>query len=392
VNISALFLTGFLSGAFFAPFLGSLIDLYGRKNSAIVYCVLEVIINVMEHSHNFTILLMGRVLGGISTNLLFSSFESWMVTAHNSRGFPRQWMKETYSQMSMVNGGSAIFAGIIAQVLEDSFGHIGPFQGAIALTVLALMIISFTWEENYGEANPTEEGSDEDNAFSDVKRQFIEGWSLTLNNTRVLRLGVVQALSEGAMYTFVFMWVPTLLSLAPGSVVPTGVVFSSLMISITIGGMIFPLLERLLGGSVESTAAITYLIAALSMMVPAICLSSSDGHSACFEPVLASFIVVELGVGLFLPAAGTLRSKYIPEKMSGTVMNIFRLPLNGCVVLGTYLSENLEGGGVFWVVCGWFGVAFLTQLSMCKGTLDADQDQSKDQDKVKKKKTKAKKA
>jgi MFS family permease len=80
VNISALFLTGFLSGAIFAPFLGSAVDKFGRKRSCIVYCVLEIIINTLEHSQNFIILLIGRILGGISTNLLFSAFESWMVT------------------------------------------------------------------------------------------------------------------------------------------------------------------------------------------------------------------------------------------------------------------------------------------------------------------------
>ena len=64
VNISALFLTGFLSGAFFAPFLGSAVDKFGRKNSCIVYCVLEIAINCLEHSSDFTVLLIGRVLGG----------------------------------------------------------------------------------------------------------------------------------------------------------------------------------------------------------------------------------------------------------------------------------------------------------------------------------------
>jgi len=50
VNISALFLTGFLSGAFFAPFLGSAVDKLGRKKSCIAYCVLEIVINCIEHS------------------------------------------------------------------------------------------------------------------------------------------------------------------------------------------------------------------------------------------------------------------------------------------------------------------------------------------------------
>ena len=45
----------------------------------------------------------------------------------------------------------AILAGIVAQVLEDQFGQIGPFHGAVGLTTLALLLI-LGWEENYGEA------------------------------------------------------------------------------------------------------------------------------------------------------------------------------------------------------------------------------------------------
>jgi MFS family permease len=100
VNVSALFLTGFLSGALFAPFLGSFVDKFGRKNSCIVYCLLEIIINTLEHSQDFGILLFGRVLGGVSTNLLFSAFESWMATEHRKRGFPEEWMSRTYSEVS----------------------------------------------------------------------------------------------------------------------------------------------------------------------------------------------------------------------------------------------------------------------------------------------------
>merc|ERR1719343_1496660 len=50
VNVSALFITGFLSGAIFAPFLGSFVDKFGRKSSCIMYCILEIIINTLEHS------------------------------------------------------------------------------------------------------------------------------------------------------------------------------------------------------------------------------------------------------------------------------------------------------------------------------------------------------
>jgi MFS family permease len=92
----------------------------------------------MEHSTNFTILLVGRVLGGVSTNLLFSAFESWMTTEHRKRGFPEEWLTRTYSESSIGNGAMAIFAGIIAQVLEDYFGHIGPFQVCLKSVVYIL--------------------------------------------------------------------------------------------------------------------------------------------------------------------------------------------------------------------------------------------------------------
>ncbi len=83
---------------------------------------------------------------------------------------------------------------MFAQVLEDVLGQIGPFQGAIALTSLALVLI-LRWEENYGEA---QEGGHE---YSSLYGQFMDGWKLVAGDSRVLRIGLIQALSEGGMYT-----------------------------------------------------------------------------------------------------------------------------------------------------------------------------------------------
>lgn len=100
-------------------------------------------------------------------------------------------------QCSIGNGATAILAGVVAQVLEDALGQIGPFQGAIALTTLALVLV-LRWEENYGEA---QEGGHEN---SSLYRQFTDGWKLVANDSRVLRIGLIQALSEGGIYTVSF--------------------------------------------------------------------------------------------------------------------------------------------------------------------------------------------
>lgn len=375
VNVSALFITGFLSGAIFAPFLGSFVDKFGRKNSCIMYCVLEIIINTLEHSHDFGILLLGRVLGGISTNLLFSAFESWMTTEHRKRGFPEEWMSKTYSDMSIGNGTTAILAGIVAQVLEDNLGHIGPFQGAIALTVLALVLV-LPWEENYGEKD-----SDDDNS---LYHQFKEGWGATLSNSHIWRIGMTQALSEGGMYTFVFMWVPTLLSMNPPGGLPTGCVFAAMMMAITIGGMVFPPLQSFMakfaptGKASELCATFVYLVAAASTAVPAVVLSQTDSIAGGLSLVIAAFMVTEATVGLFMPVAGTLRSKYVPDSLQGAILNIFRLPLNAVVVAGTHATDVLDTNVCFQLVSGLFLSAALLQGSFLMGKSPATNSKKED--------------
>merc|ERR1719247_3659010 len=111
VSVSSLFLTGFLCSAVFGTSVGLYVDTMGRRTACIVYCVLEIIINVLEHVNNMPLLLFGRFLGVM-----------------------------------------AILAGVLAQFAADARGEIGPFQLAIALTVLANILVCF-WEENYGETD-----------------------------------------------------------------------------------------------------------------------------------------------------------------------------------------------------------------------------------------------
>lgn len=191
-------------------------------------------------------------------------------------------------------------------------------------------------------------------------KQFKEGWYATLSNKNILKIGLIQSLGEGAMYTFVFMWVPTLLNLAPNSDVPTGAVFSSLMIAITMGGSVFPIVHSVLG-STELAATVTYLLAAVCMGCPALCLSNFGN---CFTPVLVAFVMVEFSIGLFSPAAGILRSKYVPDHLQGAILNIFRLPLNLLVVTGTKLTDLYEPSTVYTVVCCWYLLATGLQFTM----------------------------
>ena len=332
VNIGNLFLTGFLSSAIFGTFLGIFVDRWGRRLGCLIFCVLEIIINVLEHIPDMRLLLLGRILGGLTTSLLFSAFESWMVSEHRKRGFAEELLGSTFAIASWGNGVMAIGAGFLAQVASDSRGDIGPFQVAILLTVICLGFI-LLWEENVGDHNDLKHPggkttNKEQPGFMDsVKCSF----SVIYENPAIFFLGLSQAFFEGAVFSFVFLWVPSLLSAGDG-ILPTGLIFSCFMMSMTIGGIVFSRALSHLPLRAEFLCIIVYVISAGSMLVPVFTFQ--------FWPVFISFIVLECMLGMFNSCGAQLRSRYYPDNLQSSIMSVFRLPLNLLVVLGTKLSER----------------------------------------------------
>ncbi|CAM9200633.1 unnamed protein product [Chrysoparadoxa australica] len=360
VNVGTLFLTGFSSSAIFGTFLGLFVDKFGRRAGCMVFCVLEIIINTLEHFPSMPLLVLGRILGGMSTSLLFSAFESWMVAEHRQKGFPEEWLASTFALCTAGNGIVAILAGLIAQVASDALGEIGPFQVAILLTIMALGLL-FTWEENYGSGknSPSIGKAWQLREDSEPEPSFRESINLAgeciRSDSRVLLLGLVQSLFEGAMYTFVFMWVPMMLKVAPDGILPTGLVFSSFMVCVTLGGIVFSIMLRYV--EVEVGSFLVFVVAAMAMAVP---IFMQD-----FYAVLGSFLAIETCVGAFYACSGLMRSKYLPDALQSSIMNLFRLPLNVFVVVGTRMSESASPEMVFTAVSVWFAVAAILQRRLC---------------------------
>lgn len=355
--VSTLFLTGFSSSLVFGTFVGLLVDRYGRRAACILFCVLEIVINALEHVPNMAVLLLGRCLGGISTSLLFSAFESWMVSEHRRRGFEEQWLAETFSLAAAGNGIVAVVAGFVAQVCADVQGDIGPFRLAIALTVVALLLVA-RWPENYG-------GSSDDAAgLAVVAQSFRKAGRVIATDSRVALLACVAALFEGATFTFVFMWVPTLMAKYSHGNLPTGLVFASFMVCIATGGELFGLIVSdpkaiLLKGSVELFSFMVLVVAAASMLAPAL-------NSSSFNVTLGACCVLEICVGAFGGCAATMRSKYIPDAVQSAVMNISRVPLNILVVSGTTLAAVAPPHITFPIISTTFALGAVLQLGLIR--------------------------
>lgn len=59
------------------------IEFRGRKRACVTYCITYILSCITKHSPQYKVLMLGRILGGIATSLLFSAFESWLVAEHN---------------------------------------------------------------------------------------------------------------------------------------------------------------------------------------------------------------------------------------------------------------------------------------------------------------------
>lgn len=326
VDVGVLFQTGFLSSAVFGTFLGIYVDRWGRKLGCIIFCILEIIINSLEHVNSMQLLIVGRIMGGMSTSLLFSAFESWMVTEHRKRKFPEELISQTNSWAASGNGIMAIVAGLLAQRACDVAGDIGPFQVAIALTVVVLILCLF-WAENYGSNAPSSPGESKS-----LWNETLDVLTLCRHRPDIWCLGVSQAFFEGAVYSFVFMWVPSLQAVAGDSPIPTGLVFSGFMLAMTCGGLLSSLLLPIMPGGNLGISLVAYIAAAACMLVPV--------YHFSFLPVLVSFLVLEGMVGMFNSAGATLRSEFYPEGIQSSIISIFRLPLNLLVFYGTSLANG----------------------------------------------------
>lgn len=310
-QIAWLFVGGFLSSLVFGTFVGSLSDKFGRKHLCMVFCGIYAASAFTKLINSFVVLFFGRVLSGIATSLLFTSFESWMVSEHKARQYPEHLLSNTFSKAILGNGAVAIAAGLVAQTMANSFGYVAPFLTAVPCLGLAATLM-IPWNENYGNQN------------IHVRETLVRGWEAIMRERKLQYLGLCQALFEGCMYVWVFYWTPAVRVL-DSDAIPFGLVFACFMAALMIGGMLTDLFP------------VDKLVTAMHCA----CIVATAAAALFFDNklfVFGMFTIFEGLVGIYFAGHGTLRSMHMEESTRSSVMNIFRVPLNMFVIVMLQVS------------------------------------------------------
>mmetsp|Transcript_20231 Transcript_20231/g.30152 ORF Transcript_20231/g.30152 Transcript_20231/m.30152 type:complete len:484 (+) Transcript_20231:97-1548(+) len=346
--IAVLFVAGFGSSMIFGSFVGGMADSGGRRKFVIIFALTYIASCITKHFKSFSFLLLGRFLGGVSTSLLFSVFDSWLIKAHAMKGLEGSFLSKSFAAASYGNYVVAILAGLVAnhaagmndmvefgsgETVKESpsgliyyGGYINPFDMALVALILCGSLATALWDENYGEQSPSSE-SGSLNALRNAAYTVVQ-------NEEVLLCGIISSLFEGSMYVFVFMWTPALTALTPEGDpgLPFGLIFATFMVCCMAGSSTFTLLLGKKDMKVESLAV--YVLGLASFALFNVAISGSDLIA------FLSMLLFELTVGLYFPSMGTMKSQIVPESQRSAIYNIFRIPLNFIVL--TSLLTNLS--------------------------------------------------
>lgn len=362
-DIAMLFTAGFGSSALFGTVIGSLADRMGRRKFAMLYCVLYAVSCLTKHFKDFSMLLIGRITGGIATSLLFSVFDSWMVSEHNNAGFDSELLGSTFALAVFGNSIVAIVAGQAGQLAADFVpltqvsvesslhygGYCSPFDVAIGACALCLVLIMLTWSENHGTSSASNTSQSTSQAMS-LALQTIR------HNPQVLYCGIVCSCFESAMFIFVFMWTPAItMNDAPKP--PYGHIFSTFMVMSMLGSQIFSVLLES-QWSIKHIGVLTLLVAAGSHFIPVV-----------FGSVALrffGFLVFECCVGMYFPMMGTIKGIVVPEQSRSAIYNMFRLPLNIIVVASLVAKVELTTAFIITTVLLAIALVFQTKLTVAK--------------------------
>ncbi|XP_013774896.2 molybdate-anion transporter-like [Limulus polyphemus] len=352
-QIAFLYVVGFGASVLFGTGTGTLADRFGRRKMCICFSILYSLCCLTKLFPNYYILMFGRILGGISTSLLFSTFEAWYVYEHvQTYDFPTEWISVTFSKATFWNSILAISAGVLADMTSEwlAFGPVSPFVVAIPFLLLSGVLVAQMWNENFG-----------DQSAQSIKT-CMEGLHLIFLKNKILLLGVVQSMFESVMYIFVFLWTPIL---DPGKP-PLGMVFSVFMVCIMIGSLSY----QLLSAKYMSSQKILTLAMFLSFFSMCLCIISTNPQEPKLMFSFIAFFLLEISVGLYFPSMSYLKSQVIPESHRANIMNWFRVPMNviTCfVLLWLHAEESKAGNQIIFVMCSV--MMFIGTLTMWK--LDA---------------------
>ena len=351
----------------------------GRKQMTKAYAIITIVSNFTKFVRDFKVAVVGSILDGISTSLLFTVFDSWLVRSFRrsiaktsptlnfdpmlSMQIPQALATAEYSN-NIIAIGSCLIATCVVEAtafhplfgtgknpegLEDALIYIGgvlnPFTLSSFALVLCLISIYIFWGERFDDEIKEQmktklerQLGGDSNISSNLwwKRycsSLVGAFMTTIHSKEIILTGMVCSLFESAMFVFVFTWTNVVVSRqGEEQEIPFGLIHATFMM-----------------GCMAGTHAFTILLSERKMknenigkglLFAATCIFLGVIFAKSIFSTMIAFFLFELTVGIYFPMMGTMKSKIVPEKYRTTIYNFYRIPFNIIMMIFLWFSEN----------------------------------------------------
>ena len=394
-SVSLIFVVGYASAATIGTYVAALGDLGGHRRNCVAYGILYALSCVLCNFSSLWALLAGRVFGGIAYSILYTSFESWLISEAEARRLPMALLTRLFSVATFSNAvsakpaahpncmhasaicthaprltppappdpqGTAVIAGVVGHMAVEVIPHTAHNKFASAFDVGAAVLLASAalaavrWGERFGGATA---GS--------ASESLAQSCRAIRNSRELMYLGLVNSLYEAALYVFVFLWTPALerRSMLGGNGQPTmghGLVFSIFMLSKMAGSQAFHALSTCL----SPAACLQVVFAGSALCLAAPLLTDS------YERTLLAFCGFESLLGMYWPAIALLRCGALDDAQRASTMAVFRILLNVLVITILPLAGGLPEGVAFSL-----GAGLLLICLLCIRVVKAEEEEAK---------------
>ncbi|KAH8780166.1 hypothetical protein F5883DRAFT_485137 [Diaporthe sp. PMI_573] len=341
--VIGLYATAYTSAAVSALGVGFLADRYGRRRACLAQCVIHscACLTVVFGGNYLPVLFLGRVLAGTALTLLWTVFESWMVTEWNARGLDRSGaeggLSEMFGVMTTTNCMAAIVGGLFGHCMVSALGSkMWPFWAGIVCEGVAAVLMLKRWNENFG-VNQQLREDDHLLAAPDGSETG------RLGDGRIWALTFVTCCFEGTAYLVIFLW-PSVLQGAHDAAspeadpaeIPYGVIFGSFMAAMIIGAVFFNASLK----SIKTPAApVWLLLSAIALACLGLLLLSVVQVEAS---LYFAFLVFEVANGIYVPSMAYMRGLVVDNKSRAGIYGLMKIPLFIFVILALGITAEGE--------------------------------------------------
>lgn len=355
-EISAIFAIFQISVFLFEVPTGAVADLYGRKVSFLLSCVVRTAAFLLYSvAPGFLVCAIAEVIDAIGVTLATGAIDAWAVDGVRAEG-DRRPADRMFARSQAIIRAVMVVGGVVCGYLADGFGFTVTWFVAASFFVVTFVYGLRAMYDDRGERRAIVRASQRSLAGQ------VGAGLVAVRQHPVLRmLCLLSLLGATAMMPVLFTWPPHLEALGGGGLWVLGWSWALLNLAAVCGALLVPPLLRRMRRE--------WLLAALTLW-PAVFLTAAALATSA-GPLLWSLLLYEAAWGARQPVVSAWLNEHIGKELRATVMSVQGMSFmlgGGLGVLAVGLVSNRFGIPPAWLLCATLYVA-LTPLYLLLGRI-----------------------